>query len=492
MQQGSSKQTTKHTRPRQPLLQYGCRVVLMLSLLLVFKTGFAQAPDTLTQLFNNHPTALTVRHILVSGNHQTRRAIILRELTVVPGSRLPLDSTAEQVTKWNQLRLINTALFTDVQVSIDTLSADSADLRVQVRERWYIWPEVSISLADRNLNVWINEMGADWRRVNARVSLSHQNFRGNRENLSLTGQVGYTQAAAISYRRPYVDKRQQHGIGAALQYSRNRETYFATDSNKLRFLRADTGYIFSRYQGEVSWSYRPGYVSTHLLVLRLSRSIADQKLVAENPDFFGNGRSSLSMAELQYRVDANHTDYWPYPMAGTKMVTMVTGRLINHSTPGWQAQARTELGIYHRLWWRFYGSGILRARVSFPEVQPYFLRQAMGTGSEYVRGYEYYVVDGSHYGLGRLDLKLEALNHTFRNIPLRYLPVLQLRLYPKVFADAGWVKNLQPGNSFLNNRWLYTWGAGVDVVTAYDFRVRVEYAVNALGQRNWFVHIDAE
>jgi hypothetical protein len=109
-----------------------------------------------------------------------------------------------------------------------------------------------------------------------------------------------------------------------------------------------------------------------------------------------------------------------------------------------------------------------------------------------VRGYEYYVVDGAHFGILRLDLKREILNFTIKKIPLKYLPVIPIRVYPKLFADVGYVSNEYEGNSFLNNRMLYSAGVGIDIFTAYDIKIRLEYAWNHLGQKDLFLHFNSE
>ena len=106
--------------------------------------------------------------------------------------------------------------------------------------------------------------------------------------------------------------------------------------------------------------------------------------------------------------------------------------------------------------------------------------------------HEYYVVDGMHYGMLRIGLKHEPFSKAFRSLPFRYLPELTCAIYPKIFADAGAAHNPYPGNSFLHDRILYAAGIGVDVVTAYDFRLRLEATVNHLGQYGLYLHLNSE
>jgi hypothetical protein len=154
--------------------------------------------------------------------------------------------------------------------------------------------------------------------------------------------------------------------------------------------------------------------------------------------------------------------------------------------------ANIEAGKFYSMGDKWYSSNIIRARLMVPQKQPYAFRGALGIEPDYVRGYEYYVVDGSQFGLLRNSLKYELVNTTIRNIPIKYLPVLPIRLYPKIFTDFGYVVNKTPGNSFLNNRLLYSAGFGLDIVSAYDFKLRLEYTWNHLGEKGLFLHINSE
>jgi outer membrane protein assembly factor BamA len=431
-----------------------------------------------------------IQEIKLFGNKKTRRNIILRELSLKEGETILSDSL-DMFLEINRKRLQNISLFTDVNLYLDKLDDSTLIWDIYVKEQWYLLPEVAFQLADRNFNVWWTEQNRDIRRANLRLTLKNRNFRGNMESLSATVQVGYTQKFALDYFKPYIDRSQKHGVGASFSLARNEETFFKTDSNKLKFVRVPRSYITRQVEGALTYVYRPGYTTKHLFELRYKDWQINDTIAKLNTDYLQKGSTELKMLQFLYRLEINKVDNWNYPMEGSKLVGY---GVIRKGFEGMKFQAfvQTESGYFKKFGKRWYTSNILRGRLTVPEDQPYILRNALGTESEYVRGYEYYVIDGSQYGVLRNNIKYEALNIKIRNLPLKYLPVIPLRLYPKVFLDAGYVQNKFAGNSMLNNRWLVGYGAGIDIVSAYDFKLRVEYTWNHLGEKGLFLHLSSE
>ncbi len=433
-----------------------------------------------------------IEKINFKGNKRTHASILLRELNLQLLQEIAVDSLP-YFLKTNCDRLYNTSLFTDVSIGVDTVAANIIHLNIWVKERWYIYPEVSFELADRNFNVWWTEQNRDISRSVIGVSIKQGNLFGNREQLTVTTQLGYRQEFGLGYSAPFIDKEKKHGAGFKVSYSQNKEIFYATDSNKLKFIRILKEPMLQRVFGAISYSYRPQYATTHLFHTAYNYSKIADTIAKLNPEFYYQGKTSLEYLEASYRIEVNHVDNWNYPLHGLKVVGNVAARFVNFKDLKFYAVGTLELGKFDQLKSsKFYTSFIFRGKLSLPVHQPYVMQQGLGTKYEYVRGYEMYVIDGYHFGLGRGSLKYELLNYSIKNIPFRYLPVLPLRIYPKIFADAGYVYNPTPGNSFLNNQLLYSVGAGFDFVTAYDFKLRVEYVVNHLGQKGLFLHINSE
>jgi len=72
-------------------------------------------------------------------------------------------------------------------------------------------------------------------------------------------------------------------------------------------------------------------------------------------------------------------------------------------------------------------------------------------------------------------------NEKYKKIPFK--------IVGKAYADAGGVHLPFFTNSILNNRLLYTWGFGLDVLSYYDFAACFEYSFNQLGEKGLFLHL---
>ena len=472
-------------------------LLLHIAFLLVVLPVSAQVKDSMSTNVSNNLTAelnslkpekLLIKSINITGNKKTRRSIILREMNVAEGDSILVDELSA-LLELNQKRIFNLSIFIEVLVHSDSISPGVVNWNVMVREQWYILPEVTFKLADRNFNVWWVEQKRDIRRANIGLTLKNRNFRGNLEQVGIVAQIGYTQKFGLEYNRPYVDKAQKKGFGVKVFTSRNEEWYYKTDSNKWQFAHTPGSYITSAFEATGNYIYRPAYASKHLLELRFRSQKVLDTILQINPNYFLDGNSRQQLFEFLYRYELNMVDNWNYSMTGLKAVvqSIVRVGLVGFD---FQNQYLTEIGYFKKWHQKIYSSHIFRGRLSFPEAQPYTYMYAMGTGSEYLRGYEYYVIDGSHYGLLRTNLKYELINRTFRKIPIRYIATIPVRIYPKLFTDVGYGRNKFTGNSYLNNRVLYSWGAGFDIVSIYDFKFRLEYTWNHLGEKGLFLHIN--
>lgn len=462
-------------------LRKGSRLCLIQVLLLLIATSALSAQ-------NNYERIVRVQ---LSGNRHTRSSVILRELSVRDGDRISAEA-ASHLADLNYRRLYNLNLFSQIDVLADTAHADSCILQVQVKEQWFLLPQADLQLADRNFNVWWNEQHRDFDRMNLGLYLYHKNVSGNMDRLTLSIHAGYTQQLALSYAFPYLDRQQQHGIGFSAGYSRSRELAFATMGNKLRFAHDTTRFLYENRFATLSWIYRPKYAFRSIFSIGLVQTKVGDTIVRLNPEYFDAASQKLSYAELAYRLEYNGVDNWNYPRKGLKWVAATALR------KGWEgmntmALLDMEFGYFERWNRNFLFSFIARGRTNFGANQSYALSQGLGYRSNLVRGYEYYVVEAQHLGIGRVNLKYEWVRHRFRKTGIPYVPELPLWIYPKIFVDAGYASNNSrlTSNTFAN-KLLYSVGVGIDIITAYDLKLRIEFAWNHLGENGIYLHANSE
>jgi hypothetical protein len=83
--------------------------------------------------------------------------------------------------------------------------------------------------------------------------------------------------------------------------------------------------------------------------------------------------------------------------------------------------------------------------------------------------------------IGHLNLRTGLKSRTYGSIPFRF--------YLKAYGDAGYVHNPNRlTGDLLTNRMIYTGGFGLDILTIYDWVIRLEYSFNQLNQSAFYFH----
>ena len=146
---------------------------------------------------------------------------------------------------------------------------------------------------------------------------------------------------------------------------------------------------------------------------------------------------------------------------------------------------------YFQLHNRWYVATQLRFKYTLTKNLPYYFQQGLGYDN-FVRGYEYYIIDGQHFGLVKSNLKYTLIKP--KTYPIRALKntnfyMFHFATYVNLFFDAGYVDDkYYAQKNILSNQFIYSAGIGVDVVTFYDKVIRFEYTVNKQLQHGFFIH----
>lgn len=459
--------------------------ILFLLFTIVPSFGYAQnhKNDSLS------PPYIHIREIIFSGNNITKPNIVLRDMGIKNGDSIKA-SDIDYELNYNMKRILNLQLFSTVKYEVHPVSADTIDVEYKVTELFYWLAKPLFSLADRNLNVWWVEQNHRLDRTNIGLEFTRINFRGRSEKIGANFQGGYNKHFELFYQIPFIDKKLKQGLGANILYSTGREINYITDSNKIYFYRSEH-YPFQRFQAKLAYTYRNAYAAIHEINLSYNFFNISKPLYDLSPTFLGRVRR-INYFEFNYIFKYNNTDIRLYPINGIDLKTIVTKKGLGVDKDVNQFAIYNETAYYRSLFRNISSSFIFRGRLSFPQHQPYYFNRAMGFKNEYVRGYEYYVIDGSHYAILRSNIRYKIFDRVITQNLLKIIKHIPLKIYSKIFDDFGYVHNEDPQNSFLNNKLLNGYGAGIDLLISYYVKLRIEYSFNRLNQNGLFLHSTKE
>jgi outer membrane protein assembly factor BamA len=432
---------------------------------------------------------VTIRNVSITGNKKTKAHIVAREVPLTEGQSYPMSFILNALQLGRQ-NLMNTTLFVDAAVDFTRWYNDSLDIVVDVKERWYYFPFPIFKPVDRNWNVWINQYNVSFDRVNYGIKFLGNNITGRNDKLNIYLQNGYTRLVALTYENPFVGKSLKHGLSFELSLAQNREINYTTRNNQQIFYSDSGGFIRKKVVVGAGYSYRKGSLERHTVKMNYTFETVNDTIAVLNPKFFGDGKTSQSFPELYYRYQYLGVNYIPYPTKGFRWDFSFIKRGFGGTMDLWQFTAKAAK--YWPLPKKFFYSLQADATLKLPFDQPFYNQPMMGYGDNYMRGMEYYVIDGVAGGMIRntvrkqiFDIKLKTgLNsRTYGTIPFK--------IFLKAYGDMGYSynKNNVTSNS-LTNRFLYTGGFGIDVLTIYDVVMRFEYSFNQLSERALFLHMN--
>ncbi len=437
---------------------------------------------------------ITVENISLTGNKRTKPEIILRELDFKTGDTIALATLTSRLEQ-NQFNLMNTGLFTVAKIYYKTWEGETnrIGLQIDLTESWYVFPFPIVELADRNFNVWWDDYDHSLRRLNLGVRFYHTNFTGRKDQLKAVAQVGFTKKFELIYTLPFFNKRRNLGLNLNFLHTREKEIGYNTLENKLLFHRNADDPLLRRFRFGAGLLFRRQLDIYHQWNLAWHHNIIHESVPQElNPDFFLDGLHQQYLA-LSYDFAMDKRDIKPYPMHGFLLATSITAEGLGISddvnsvnlTAQWRqyipASKRWNIELIFKE-----KAGLIRQK------QPYYQSTALGYEQDYIRGYEYYVIDGLDYVYHKGSLRFELFNRDInwgKYALLDAFKVMPVKIFLALHNEVGYVNNpyYNAGNSLSNN---LLWGtsAGVDVVIYYDKVFNIEYSRNRLGEHGLFLH----
>ena len=430
---------------------------------------------------------LAVKNIFITGNVKTKEFVVLREMQIKKGDSILVDDLTDELEK-ARVNIYNTTLFSEVAIYPLILNPQEVDIVITLKEKWYLLPIPNLELADRSFNEWVKTHHADFKRLSYGLRFVHQNFSGRRDELSVTVINGFKRNISLQYNAPYINNALTKGLKLGAGIAQTKEIPYATSpDNKLMYYE-NGGYEKREFNGSAAYTFREGIKTKGTFTIDLRHiNVSDTIISKLNPNYFNSRSTTHDFIDLEYKLQYENVDNVMYPLKGRIFNLTVKKRGLGLSKDIDRFSVEPEYKIYFTHKHNWYTSIRLTAEIKLPFDQPYFNLQALGYRSNYLRGYEYNVIDGVVFGLSKFDIKKKIASFGLPTlIRTKIIDKIPFTIYAKTYADMGYVYN--KSTSRLGNRFLYSGGIGIDILTLFDLKVSFEYSLNQLGQKGLFLH----
>jgi outer membrane protein assembly factor BamA len=430
-----------------------------------------------------------ISNIAISGNKVTQEKIIIRELTFHVGDTVSSDDLPSHLER-SRDNVLNTSLFNFVTIDYIIISGNNISINIILVERWYIWPVPIFEHAERNLGAFFKNR--DWSKINYGILLNWKNFRGRKEILSIKARFGYKEQFLLTYNKPNIGKNQKFGVLAGINKFRMHEVHINTFENKPVYLKFDSIYLYQDFSSSINFSYRNHLYLKHSLIFSYMEILFRDSLT--HMDYLGIPYQQKSrFFSLEYIIEYDFRDSKTYPLKGQYLRINLRQRGLG-IIPDYN-QTRTSFllyGAYHKQWSNhWYHNQAALINVAPDKRDPGTYRTGIGYVA-YLRGYELNTVEGTSSAIFSNNLKYcfaHEKTYTIPGIPWSQFNKTHLSFYGNLFIDAGYARGNFPdfnNNSYIN-KFLYSVGLGLDLVTYYDQVIRFETSVNRQGHFGFYV-----
>ncbi len=457
----------------------------------------AVAQDSLrnTQLPDTSTNSYLITEVKITGNQKTKERVILRELLFKEGDKIEI-SELDKAIEESRINLLKQPLFNYVTIDKQISDLYLVKINIIVEERWFIWPEIAIINNDRNFNTWWQTK--DFGKLDYRLYIKQYNALGLNHILRVGISYGFTRELSIYYKNIYLDKKQHHAIGFSAYHFQQQSIFYQSIENIREYVTLTTDDAVKGNNLKAEYNFRPRFKSKHGLFFEFHNISISDSIFILNPNYLSGNQKVNSFFSLAYRYRYDNRDSRGYPLQGRlfqihlekKGLGLLDTQSVNLFT------AHASFSQFYLITNRFFGANSIIIKKSLENRQPYFLKEGLGY-RDFLRGFEYYVIEGEDYYLSKNTFKFELLPQRISNlkfIPLRKFKKIHYAIYLTTHFDLGIAHEKDEEvllNNNLSNKLLYSTGVGLDIATYYDRVFRFEYSFNSLNESGFFIHFKA-
>ena len=166
-----------------------------------------------------------ISKIIIEGNKTTKDITILRELAISKNQSITLEELEILITE-SKNNLTNTNLFNFITIDYN-ISISDIILKIEVVERWYVWPYPILEVSERNFNTWWQDFQTsdykDFSRLNYGFFINIENFRGLNELIMIKFRRGFKEHYLLSYKNLFLNKKKTLGLNSQIELFRRKK-----------------------------------------------------------------------------------------------------------------------------------------------------------------------------------------------------------------------------------------------------------------------------
>lgn len=387
--------------------------------------------------------------IMIVGNVATKDFVIMREMSLQPGSLI-----TKKLLQYDQSRIYSLGLFNQVSIYVQPTTENKVNLLIEVSERWFVFPFPVIGIKDR-----------DWKKLYYGAGLLHSNFRGRNEKLYAMFVFGYDPSGEIWYRNPFLSTDGSYSFDAKIAYSKvkNKSVTAQTSENNFTEQHIYTTIGLGKRFGvhHMLW-FAGGFEYVGVSEFKSGRTISE------------SGIDRFPFLGASYTFDTR--DLIEYPSNGSFARFAITKYGLPSSDLDIVRYA-TDIRQFVPLTSDIILSGRLFTNFVAGSSTPSYNRVYFGY-TERIRGHFREVTEGENlFGLST-ELHYQLFEPVF--VQMKFLPpefsILKFGMVAAAFGDAGtvWFRN----EKFALNNFKRGYGVGLHFLLPYSMVLRTDYAWN--------------
>jgi outer membrane protein assembly factor BamA len=463
------------------LCDFKLKFIIVCLLITSIKISFGQVlGEVRLDTINTHTSRVVIDTFEIKQDRITKPWVIYSEFEFQIGDTIPYSDFVEQLNQ-GRTNLVRRGLFLTVDIYAE-FTGSKVTLKINLIERWHVWIIPRLKFDSPNISEFFHRK--DWSRLSYGVFVGDKNFLGTGHELDVSLLFGNTIHGGLRYKIPTFRKKKILGISVYAMLKMLRTVPYSIENDQQELFRQENTRSLNNIIVGTKLTVKNGFHIKHYFDANLEYINISDSLQIIRPDYLSDSLKDNFVVSLKYQFEYDLRDEPKYPLKGLYLNLEFHKRglgflsYLKESTDLFFTKA--DFRFYQPIGKLFNWAFKFKAHFSPNKNQPFYYRTGLGYNSQdFLRGYEYYTIEGNNYLYFKTQFKIKLLNKIFKLPAGKKRPKVDwpFGLYLNTFSDLGYISNhFSNGTNQYPNEFLIGFGAGIDFVTFYDLVFRFEYS----------------